>query len=152
MAFARAIGEITTVRTGITPTNGVAGTSFSGGAIHGTGIDRLALNNPLSLVIAVNAASTLTATKTLTVHTIVEHSVDNATWSTYTQPNGVQPVDLVQSATGANVGSQVTNVDLSAANEFVRITVTPTLSNTVTDTAVVAASLIFGGAGEVPTA
>jgi hypothetical protein len=152
MAFARAIGVITTSRNGITPTAGTAGTSFSGTAITGTAIDRLALNNPLSLVVNVNVASNLTATKTMTVHTVIQHAPDGTTWTTYTQPNGVAPIDLVQSATGANVGIQTTNVDLSGAHEFVRIQVTPTLSASGTDTGVVAATLIFGGEAEQPTA
>jgi hypothetical protein len=150
MSLNRNIGAFIKSYTGITPTNGVAGTGFSGGAITGAAIDRTAAGLPLSMTVAVTAASNLTAAKTNTVHTVIQHSADNSAWATYTQPNGVQPADLVQSATGANVGIQETDVDLSLANRYVRITVTPTLSAVGTDTAVVAAVITTAGAAELP--
>lgn len=143
MGIQHAIGEYTKTVSSVPPQLTVtAGGASNNVAVNGVSVDRM---NYLSMVVAVAYQCTLSSTKTLTITIAIQHSEDNATWTAY----GTQPANQVISASTANaIFTQ--NVDLHAANRYVRLVITPNLSNTGTDTASVAGLLVLGGANELP--
>ncbi len=132
----------------VTPFSATAGGSNDAVAQNGAVIDRTLFNNPLSCVVVGIAQSTLTATKTNTVSIKLQDSADGVTFADF----GSAPANLVQNATGANVGQIIGKYNLTAARRYIRAVMTMDLSNTTTDTAIGAAIVILGGEAELPAA
>lgn len=94
---------------------------------------------PNSALFIVDAKTTLTAQKTLTITANLQDSANGSTWADITTP----AVILTLSATGSGVGTL--GFDLSTARRYVRIQATPELSADNTDTATFGGVVVFGG-------
>ena len=137
----RNIAAYPSVKQGTANFAAVAGGTGDATAVTGVAQDRLALNFPKSAVAVITWNATLTAAKTLSVGNIIEHSDNNSDWTTYDTLTSA----VVASATGANAGQTRHDVDLTSAKRYVRMTPTPNLSHTGTDTMTGAGTLVFGG-------
>lgn len=142
----------------ITPVIAIAQTSATAGgtgdntAITGITIDRNAVSTgskPLSAIVSVLYDTVMTDTKTLTLKTQkIEHSDDGSTWSDYATFG-----DVTIAKTGTNTrGATKLAVDLGSAKRYVRFDVTPDLSASGTDTAVIGAAWVFAGFDRLPAA
>lgn len=145
----RNVGGHVTLRPGIFQGALTAGGSGNNSALTGAAVDRAGLEYPLSCVLATFAEATLQSGQTLTLTTKLQHSANNSDWADF----ATEAAAVV--ATGPSGGGAVTathelDVDLSGANEYVRAVVTPDLSASGTDTAVVMAAICFGGEPELP--
>lgn len=120
-------------------------------ATEGASIDPAALPCRFeSVAFLLAATATLAATKTLTVSAKIEHYVDGA-WA------DLVAATTVLTLTGAAGGSTETGagkigVSLEYAEGPVRVSFTPNLSATATDTAAVQVLAVFGGAERMPVA
>lgn len=92
--------------------------------------------------------TTLGASETLTIAAEYQDSADGSTWNTATS---LQAATTVKTGAATNaVGEEEFNVDFAGLQRYVRFNFTPNLSAAGTDTAVVAGTLIMGGADELP--
>lgn len=148
------IGALITPRLAVAPTSLTAGGSGDAAAVTPIGIQRSAIGMPLSVELAIGYTATLAATKTLSIGTVkVRHSSDGTTFTdfaTFTDPGVV----ATGPSGGATVTGQVTDlkVNLAGAKDYVAFVFTPDLSASSTDTAVVTAFAVFGGADRLPAA
>jgi hypothetical protein len=111
-------------------------------AVTGITIDREAFaagSLPRSAQFSVNFYTSLTAAKTLSFAFELDSSPDGSTWTSY----ATQAVAVAATATGA--GQMDFPVDLGNAQRYLRLIVTPTLSNTGTDTVQVMPTAVFAG-------
>ena len=111
--------------------------------VTGATVDRVGYG---SAAVAIAYTATLAATKTLSFAVEVQESDDGSTWGTATALQAA----TVQ-ATGQSGGSTETGVlkisdSFETRARYVRYNVTPDLSNTGTDTASVAVTVVLGGA------
>jgi hypothetical protein len=116
-------------------------------AVTGATIDRQGFG---SAKVVVCWLTTLTAAKTLSLAVAYQDSADGSSWNTAV---ALQAATVM--ATGELTASKDEvefNLDMSGLQRYVRINFTPDLSHTGTDTAVVAATIILGGADELPAA
>jgi hypothetical protein len=109
----------------------------------------------MSLKYIIVAAATLGSGQTAIVQPVVESSPDDSTYTDY----GVDGVNdpAATTITGNNDGSVVyaeieVDVDLGAASEYVRLSLTPTLSRSGTDTVKFSAAAALGGLEALPNA
>jgi hypothetical protein len=128
----------------------VAGGAGNGVAVTGAKVDRLdpntgSLANSAKFVLAWSA--TLAATKSLNLTAVkIEQSIDGTTWDAAAFQTFTDPGTVATSAAGGTVtGTTSFAVELDPAKRFVRIDFTPTLTNTVTDTATIVALAVLGG-------
>lgn len=98
---------------------------------------------PNSALFIVDAKTTLTTDKTLTITANLQDSANGSTWADITDP----AVILTITATGSGVGTL--GFDLSRARRYVRIQATPELSATNTDTATFGGVVVFSGMSDV---
>ena len=146
--------EVTAVRT----TDLVAAGSGDNTEIVGASINRLdALGGGMadSLIFEVVGFATLTAAKLLNVIGTLEHSDDNSTFAAAAadfQPSGVAAGSIGSvSATGANdVLFKYKVPKANGLKQYVRLKMTPDLTNSATDTARVGAIAILGGYQLIP--
>ena len=116
-------------------------------AVTGATVDRQGFG---SAKVVVSWKTSLTASQTLALAVAYQDSADGSSWNT--------AVALQASATVAT--SALTNsvdevqfdLDMTGLQRYVRINFTPDLSHSATDTAVVAATIILGGADKLPAA
>lgn len=95
---------------------------------------------PSSVVFEIAAKATLTTDKTLIVTGLVEVSADNSNWTT--EVASATLITLTATGSGmARIGVDLVQSDL----KYIRLSVTPDLSHSGTDTAIVAAVAVFGG-------
>lgn len=142
------IGALVVNAVGGTGTLTAAG-SGDATAINGASYDRLSNGMPRCCVMTAQHKSTLTSAKTLSMDLVLEHSTDNSNWSAFST------LALAVVATGASGGSTQTgivekDVDLTGAYRYIRVTTTPDLSHTGTDTAVVSTLLMLAGHQNAP--
>lgn len=147
----RSIGDKIAVRRAAANTSITAGGGGDNTLVTGVIIDRTAVGNALSAVLAIPFTATLAANATLTISGVIQEGdavnlSDAATLQTI-------PATVV--ATGPVGGGTVTgtfevNVPLAAAGRYVRANFTPDLSAANTDTAALSAVLVFGGADRLP--
>lgn len=122
-----------------------AGGTGDGTAVTGATIDRAGFGSA-QLVAAYKAS--LTADKTLSIAAEIQDSADGTNWNTAT---ALYTSTVVETGVATNkVGEKRTNIDLSGYARYVRVNFTPDLSNSGTDTAIVAATLVLGGATTLP--
>lgn len=149
MVLQRNVAQLVTTRLGSAFTSVTAGGAGDNTAILGTAIQRSLIGLPSTVALALLFTGTLAATKTLSfLNCKIQHSDDGTTWTDFllfTDPG------IVASATGANAGQLQLGASLNGAKDYVRVVYTPDLSNTVTDTATVAAALVFAGARALPS-
>jgi len=117
-------------------------TEITGGVIDLLGYSSLSLVMPW--------VTSLTADKTLSILTKYQTSPDNSTWATAVT---LQASTVVK--TGAvTAGTGFVKLDLNVDNlpRYIKFLVTPDLSHSGTDTAIVAGVAILGGADALPAA
>lgn len=154
-----------------------AGAGNDNVAVAGPKIDRLTKGRSLyqSAKLIITYLATMADTKALALTVLIEHCAtvsgtyatleatraryqDNLTeasatsaWTAITLVSGAVPATTVATSTGAtqrHAGCLEVDLNLKGANQFLRATVTANLTNTGTDTVVLAGILVFGGADE----
>ena len=99
---------------------------------------------PASVVFEIAGRAVLANTKTLVITALVEASIDGTTWTTLVASATVLTLTSAGGTTEVGVGR--IGVDLVQADlNYIRLKATPDLSNTATDTAIVAAVAVFSG-------
>lgn len=129
-----------------------AGGSGDATAANGIEVDLLALTNkPRSMKVQIGVTAVLAATKTAVLVAKVQHRDTGGSWADYTyDPRGGTIGTTTLTLTGQSGGSTERgvleiNCNLEGAKQNVRVTVTPDLSATGTDTAAIWAIYNFGG-------
>lgn len=147
----RSIGDLISVRRAAANTAATAAGTGDNTAVIGAIIDRVAIGTPQSAVLAIPFTATLGEDETLSIGYTVQEGQDSGLSDAAT----LQTAALAVVATGPSGGGTVTgtfevNVPLMAAGRYVRANFTPDLSASGTDTAALAAVLVFGGAERLP--
>jgi hypothetical protein len=143
-------GKIAVARAGAN-TAVTAGGGGDNTAVTGVILDRAAFGWPQSAVFAVPFTTTLAATQSLSLNTVVVQSGEASNLSDATtlasRANGI-----VASSVGGGTVTGVVELDvnLSTAGRYVRFNYTPDLSATGTDTAALSSVAVFGGAIRLP--
>jgi len=150
----RSIGELVLAKNAGLPTAVTAAGTGDATEVDGSTIDRQALGSRMdSVQLVVHGNVTLTSGKTLSIAMNLQDSPDDSTWTDF---GDVQASTVVVTATGgaltASDFADFINRDIRGANRYIRAQWTPDLNHTGTDTAMVAGTLIFGGAEELPAA
>lgn len=104
--------------------------------------------NSVAFVIA--GTATLTAAKGITITALIEDSADGSSWATLVASSTI--VSVTSAGGGTVTFSGKVGVSLDTARKYVRVKVTPDLSNTATDTATVFGVAVFGGPDTLPVA
>ena len=142
-------GALIATRFGVAGVSVTAGGSGDDTEVNGAWIDRLGFS---SLKVTIGYTATLGATETLSVAANLQDASDGS--GTGAADFGDALASTVQ-ATGATGGSTETgvvelDVDLSAADRFVRAQFTPDLSRANTDTAILYVNYALAGSTENP--
>jgi hypothetical protein len=124
---------------------GVTGSNLT--AVAGASIDRQGYESGVYNVIY---KTTLTNAKTLTLAAEYQESANNSDWDA--------AVDIVTAellGAGTTGGSTITGVyeydiNLSEKKRYIKFNLTPTLSATSADVAIIGASVVLGGADKLP--
>jgi len=110
-------------------------------------IDTTLYKHPLSVAVLISWKAVLAASKTLTLKNVAFEHSDDSGMSGGTDLSA--PADVVvatDSGSGSTLhGCQMYKVDLAGCKRYVRLTHTPDLNATATDTATTAAVFVFGG-------
>lgn len=137
-----------------------AGGAADSATYTGNSIDRGGFSGgqlmPESMDVELEYSAQLASGKTLSVYLDLQHAPDNSAWADFatetttviaTGPSGGGLVaGLVRMAVpNINAPSGAPGVDLTTANRYLRLLVVPHLSATVTDTAIITATGVFGG-------
>lgn len=131
----------------------LAGVLLAGGAgdaaeIDGDDVNRTGFNSALLLV---TCKGVITASKTLTVAVQLQHADDSAgAAGTYADLGATYAVTSEVIDDSTTEGMIEVSLDLSEVKEWIRVQITPTFSNTATDTGEVAAVWVLGGAEVLP--
>ena len=134
----------------IVPITSIFPQSSAAAVINGSSLQRSAHGLPLSAVLHQHIGAIGGAPSAASVVSKIQHSPDNATWADYT-PDGASAVATTAALTAATTGNRL-NVDLSGANDFIRIVTTITFTGGTSPTVIVAAELIIGGESLLPAA
>ena len=140
--------------------NGLANTAITAGgggdatAANGISIDTLSIGKAEAVMAFVTSTAALGAGQKLTTAVKFQDSADNSTWADVGVPvsySGQSSVTVVTTAAGAGNYNQVAaaQVPLEYCRRYLRVVVTPDLDRSGTDTANVAALLVFSGLGKV---
>ncbi len=169
------IGSLVTTRR-LSAAGTGAETAGSASTVTGATINRFALGSPQSVELAILFDTTLASTDTLGFQITVQHSLNGSTWTTYaastttantlngtisstlaayttaasTPSAGTVPAAVGVSGGGAQQGSQSMAVDLSGAEQYVRVTVLPVFSAASTDTCTFVIAGTFAGQDRLP--
>lgn len=126
-----------------------AGGSGDATAVNGRSLDvtTLAAGKAESVAFLIAVKATLAATKTLTVAAKIQKSSDGTNWTDV----ATATVLTLTGATGGSTeyGTGKIGVSLEYCAQYVRVVVTPDLSNTATDTAQLSGVAVFGGTYKV---
>ena len=146
----RNIGELLAAVTSVFPQSSGATT------INGAAVDRLAHSDALSCVLHQVVGAIGGAPTSFTVQTVLQHAPDNGSgapgaFANLVESVGGLPATTQQTgvATVANT-EQSLNIDLSAANRWLRAVTTITFTGGTAPTALVAADIVLGGEQENP--
>jgi len=131
-----------------------AGATEDGVKVTGETIDLgQGLTRPLSGTLCITGVANLAATKTLTFAAELQESSDGSSWDT------AESITLASSGlvlTGATTAGATFDVNaavkLKGRKQYIRFNVTPTLSNTESDTANWAGTFVGVGSQDIPTA
>jgi len=121
--------------------------------IVGDTFDLQAIGYPKRALVAINFTATLAASKKLTIKNLAFEHGSASNMSDTADLSAPADVDVAtDSGSGSTLkGCQTYAVDLSSCKRYVRITYTPDLNASGTDTANVGAVLIFGNTQIMPT-
>lgn len=138
---------------GIAQTSVTAGGSGDATEINGKVFDRQAQRNRfLSVAAIVQVQATLASGESITIAGNFQSSPNNSDWTDF---GDAQAATAVITATGGAVTAKAATVMFSAdmvkAARYIRLQTTPDMSRAGTDTALINAVLVFGGAEELPT-
>jgi hypothetical protein len=125
----------------------VAPQSAAVGTINGSSLDRFLHNMPLTCMLHQQVGAVTGAPTTSSVITTLQHSQDNATWTTYL-PDGVTAATTA-ALTAANSDNSL-SIDLTLAQRFIRAVTTVAFTGGATPAVLVAVDLMI--AGEVKNA
>ena len=144
-------GSITPVA-GVNPVSIAANsTAANGVAQTGSAIDRHTYNNPLSCTLVVPYTGSLAAGEKATLEVQISESTSST--GTYTSYSNTSSVIGSTSSTASQTPSGVValDVDLGAADRYLKGSITATISGTTTaSTVIFGESIIFGGANASP--
>ncbi|KJS45236.1 MAG: hypothetical protein VR71_02145 [Roseovarius sp. BRH_c41] len=147
----RSIGDLITVRRAAANTAATAAGTGDNTAVTGVIIDRNAIGNPQSAVLAIPFTATLAAAATLSIaYTVQEGQEDDLGDAETLQSAASAVVATGPSGGGTVTGTFEVNVPLMGAGRYVRANFTPDLSAGGIDTAALSAVLVFGGADRLP--
>lgn len=147
----RSIGDLITVVRAAANTAATAGGTGDNTAVTGAIIDRLAIGNPQSAVLAIPYTATLAAGETLSIgYTVQEGQAANLSDAANLETAASAIVATGPSGGGTVTGVFEVNVPMAGAGQYVRANFTPDLSASGTDTAALSAVLVFGGADRLP--
>lgn len=129
--------------------NATAGGTGDETAINGTTIDLNAQPMGEVVAFAVGAKAVLAVTKTLTVTGKIQDSADGSTWADVKSFGTL--ISLLGGSGGTTErGANLMQIDRARLRRYVRSVVTPDLSATGTDTAVIQTVGILGGLQVAP--
>lgn len=132
-------------------TSATAGGTGDNTSVVGATLDRAALGLPLCAEVGVFFSATLAATKTLSITALkVEDSADGSTWADYAVLTAPGVVATGPTGGGTVSGQATSGVNLSGARKYIRVTHTPDLSATGTDTATTVAIAVLAGFTPIP--
>jgi hypothetical protein len=147
----RSIGDKITVRRAAANTAVTAGGGGDNTAVTGVIIDRYAIGNPQSCVVAIPFTTTLAAAATLSLAYTVQSGEAANLSDAATLVSATSAVISTGGSGGTtNTGTFEVNVSLRGAGRYVRVNFTPDLSAGSTDTAALSAVIAFGGADRLP--
>lgn len=146
----RNIHEKVSVRRAAANTAATAGGSGDNTAVTGVIIDRAALGWPQSAILAIPFTATLAAAATLSIGYTVQHGAASNLSDAATLQTAALAVAATSVAGGTETGTFEVSVPLRGAKRYVRANFTPDLSAGGTDTAALAAVLVFAGAERLP--
>lgn len=118
--------------------------------VNGAIIDLNAYGNPRSAKLVITYVTTLTAAKTLSFASDVDHGDASNLSDTAVLDAGFTTTVVRTGAVTAGVGTVELDVNLAAAKRYVRANATPDLSHTSTDTVAWSQTWVFGGFGSDP--
>lgn len=119
-------------------------------AVESATIDRAGYTNTYdTAVLNLSWLTTLTADKTLSFTVTYTHSDDNSTYSDAVTLYAKTAVKT--GAVTAGTGLTTIDFDMSGLKRYVKISVTPDLSHSGTDTATWHGTLVMGSADNLPT-
>lgn len=153
MRMGRDIGEEVISRSAFLPTTAVAAGTGDATEIDGTSIQRSALGSMYeSCKLTIVGNATLSSGLLITLVANLQDSADGSTWADFGTA-----LALTTAGTGGSGGDeQQFDIDLDndirGAKDYLRVQVTPNLTHTGTDTAILAGTIVFGGASENPAA
>lgn len=138
----RNIGELISAR------QNLPAQSFSGaGSVNGGNIDRQTLNEPQSCVLHLMAGAVSGAPTSFTLSAQLQSAPDNGAGAPGTYANyGAAATNITAASTEVSQ-----NIDLSGANRWIRVVVTPAFVGGTSPTVLAAAEVIFGGEQELPS-
>jgi len=147
----RDIGSLVSVRRAAANTAVTAGGAGDNALVTGVIIDRAALGWPESAVLAIPFTATLGASETLTIGYIVQEG-NNSGLSDQQTLRTASPAVVTSGPGGGGTVTGTFEIDLNlrSAGRYVRANWTPDLSRANTDTAALAAVMVFGGANRLP--
>ncbi len=152
MGRGRDIGEEVLVKNAILVTTVTAGGTGDATEIDGITIDRQALGSMYeSCKLVISGNGNVTSALLLTILGNIQDSPDDSTWTDFGTAKTVETV-----ITGASGGSTQSSFetfldnDLRDADRYIRCQVTPNLTDTDDDTALIAAAFVFGGPATYP--
>ena len=150
----RDIGEEVLVKHAIAVTSAVAGGTGDATEIAGITVNRSALGSLFeSAKLSIVGNATLASGETLTVVANLQDSADASAWADFGTAYTVATVlDAAGGALTASSFEVFLDNDLRGARQYVRAQITPNLSAANTDTALIDASLVLGGATVYPAA
>jgi len=125
--------------------------------IDGPSIDRQSFTSSYhSLKVIICFSATLDTAETLTITANMQDSADDSTFADYheAETGDFLPATIVRTAPSAETFNGVIemDVDIQAANRYLRLQSTSDLSRGATDTVDIAAVFVFGGADQLPAA
>lgn len=132
----------------VVPVTSVFPQSSAAATINGSSLQRSVHGLPLSCVVHQHVGALGGAPATTSVVSKIQHSPDNSTWADYTA-DGASAVAATPALTAASTGNRA-NVDLSGANDWIRVVTTISFTGGTSPTAVVAAEMIIGGEALLP--
>lgn len=154
MSFPRShnIGASIAVVRGSANATLTAGGSGDNTQVVGAIIDRAAYNYPLSCVLAITVKAVLAASKKLTLKSVILEHDDTSNLASATTFAAPADVDvLVDSGSGSTMtGQKEYDIDLAGAKRYIRLSFTPDLNATGTDTAEAASVVVLGGVDTLP--
>ena len=150
----RDIGSLIKTKHAFINTAVTANGGGDGAEVDGDSIDRQALGSMMESVdVVIHGNTTLESGETLTIALNLQDSADDSTFADF---GTAVAATTVKDAAGGGltaVGFELeSSFDIRGAERYIRVQMTPDLSWTGTDTALIEGVIVFGGAATQPAA